>query len=211
MVQLSLPQFRRSPSNKPRALASNSLKPPKFKLDDDEDSQSSSDPTPSNTYSHSKSSPTSTTLPSNRRKASGVSGDSNTRTAKLVERLHHIVVFELVKKHSNPSDPSNPVPPPVPVMRNMRLRDLYNYIQDKVCDGDDSIEAGVERENEDNTNSHSHSHSSYSDISSIPDVLQPQPQPSDNEKRKKIMRRRASSFQNTPEKATAGKQLRGGL
>ena len=24
-------------------------------------------------------------------------------------------------------------------MRNMRLRDLYNYIQDKVCDGDDSI------------------------------------------------------------------------
>jgi len=72
------------------------------------------------------------------------------RTARLVERLHHIVVFELVNDKINKSNKNNSSNnnsnsknnPSTPVMRTMRLRDLYNYIQSAVCDGDDQMEGG---------------------------------------------------------------------
>jgi len=108
----------------------------------------------------------------------GLTGDQ--RTQKLVERLHHIVVYELVK--GGKGDDDNPPP----IMRNMRLRDLYNYIQDRVCDGDDSVE---------DERTHKKTTTNISDIVSVADVTR------DVEKRQKIFnRRRASSFAGTPAK-----------
>ncbi|GMH53614.1 hypothetical protein TL16_g01490 [Triparma laevis f. inornata] len=50
----------------------------------------------------------------------------NHRKSLLSERLSNIIVFELLSTN----DPSDPAPPGT--LRNMRLRDLYNYVLDKV-------------------------------------------------------------------------------
>ncbi len=63
------------------------------------------------------------------------------RKSALQERLHHIVVFELLAGNQKPvgSDPDAPPPPPPPGrFRTMRLRDLYNYIQKNVSGGNNT-------------------------------------------------------------------------
>ncbi|GMH47521.1 hypothetical protein TrVE_jg4880 [Triparma verrucosa] len=51
----------------------------------------------------------------------------NHRKSLLSDRLSHIVVFELLAANSNSSNP-----PPPGTLRNMRLRDLYSYILEKI-------------------------------------------------------------------------------